>query len=69
MVHKGFGSCDQVGCLLSLQEDQIQGTKIQGSAPPPAVCMPSRRPGAPLDLGPLDLAFLEAALSADLIMA
>ena len=28
-----------------------------------------RRPGAPLDLGSLDLGFLEAALAADLIMA
>ena len=31
--------------------------------------MPSRRPGASLDLGPLDLVCLEAALAADLIMA
>ena len=30
---KGYGSRDQVGCLRSLQEEQIQRTKIQGSAP------------------------------------
>ena len=34
-----------------------------------AVHLPSRRPGASLDLGPLDLVFLEAALAADLITA
>ena len=36
---------------------------------PAAVRLPSCRPGASLDLGPLDLVFLEAALAADLIMA
>ena len=34
-----------------------------------AVRLPSRRPGASLDLGPLDLVFLEAAVAADLITA
>ena len=34
-----------------------------------AVRLPSRRPGALLDLGTLDLVFLEAALAADLITA
>ena len=28
---KGYGSCDQVGCWRSLQEDQIHAIKIQGS--------------------------------------
>ena len=36
---------------------------------PAAVRLPSRRPGASLDLGPLDLVFLEAALADDLITA
>ena len=62
---KGGGSCDQDGCQRSLQEDQIQGTKIQVSA----VRLPSRRLGASLDLGSLNLAFLEAALAANLITA
>ena len=34
-----------------------------------AVCSPSRRPGASLDLGPLGLVFLGDALAADLITA
>ena len=49
-------------------------TKSRGArsreAPRPAVVrMLTRRPGASLDLGPLDLVFLEAALAADLITA
>ena len=36
---------------------------------PPAVRLPSRRPSASLDVGPLDLVSLEAALAADLITA
>ena len=54
-VWEGFGkaqlsSRDQVGCLRSLQEDQIQRTKIQGSAPAgrPPLAEPSsgRFPGS-----------------------
>ena len=36
---------------------------------PAAVRLPSRRPGASLDLGPEDVVFLEAALAAGLITA
>ena len=43
---------------------------ISREAPrPAAVRLQSCRPGASLDLGPLDLVFLEAALAADLITA
>ena len=60
-------------CKRSLQGDQIQGTKIQGSAWMTA-CRPADKRtaagrGASLDLGALDLIFGEAALAADLITA
>ena len=42
--------------LAHPQEDQI-------------ICLPSRRPGASPDLGPLNFVFLEAALATDLITA
>ena len=64
-VHKGSGGRDQVSCWRSLQEDQNPG--IQGSLAVPAVCMPSRRPLAPLESW--ILVFVEAALAADLITA
>ena len=67
---KGYGRRDQVGCWRSLQEVQIQGTKIKGSAPAgrQSACRAASR-AASLDLGPLDLVSLDAALAADLIMA
>ena len=47
----------------------MQGTKIQGSAQTAARQADSAGRGASLDLGPLHLVFLEAAIAADLITA
>ena len=47
---EGFPSRDQVACECSLPEDQIQGSKLQGSAPPPFICKPSLRPAIPWSL-------------------
>ena len=46
-----------------------RGPRCREALLPAAGRLPSRRPGASLDLGPLDLVFLEAALAADLITA
>ena len=46
----------------------MQDSKIQGSAPA-GRCPLAEPPGASLDVSPLDLVFLEAALAADLITA
>ena len=46
-----------------------QGNQDPGERPEAIADQPGRRPGAPLGLGFLDLAFGEAALVADLITA
>ena len=51
------------------RKTKSRGPRSREAPRPAAVCLPSRLPGASLDLGPLDLVFLEAALAADLITA
>ena len=63
----GFGNRDQVGCSRSLQGDQIQGTETQEAPVRPLGKRKAAGLGPSLDLGPLDLVFLEAALADDLI--
>ena len=51
------------------RKTKSRGPRSREAPKPAGVRLPSCRPGASLDLGPLDLVFLEAALAADLITA
>ena len=51
------------------RKTKSSGPRSRGAPQPAAIRLPSRRPGAFLDLGPLDLVFVVAALAADLIAA
>ena len=51
------------------RKTKSRGPRSREAPQPAAVQLPSSRPGASPDLGPLDLVFLEAALAAGLIMA
>ena len=51
------------------RKTKSRGPRSRGAPRPAAVRLPSRRPGASLDLGHLDEVFLEAALAVDLITA
>ena len=66
---KGYESRDQVSCYCSLQRDEIQGTNIWEAPARWLGKWTAAGRGASLDLGPLDLVFLEAALAANLITA
>ena len=65
---------DLQAVIKSADSAASRRTKSRGprsrQAPRPAVvCLPSRRPGAPLVSGPLDFVFQEAAPAADLLPA
>ena len=53
----------------TLKKTKSRGPRREREAPQPAAIRLPSRPGAALDLGPLDLVFLEAALAADFITA
>ena len=49
------------------RDAKSRGPRSREAPQPSTILQASRRPGASLDLGPLHLVFLEAALAADLI--
>ena len=69
MEKLNFQAVIKMAASAASRKPKSRGPRSREAPRPAAVCLLSRRPGAFLDFGPLDLESGESALAADLITA